>query len=398
MVGKSDDAPPVKPPVLPAKTPSKEKEDKQAMAAATKGMSQAMDMVNASTVGLNGEFKFAGVKPGTYYVHALYAGYTDSLDQFSDEDFASTDPAMRARIAQIPSVTVTGTDSAHAELRLERGAAISGRLLFDDGSPAVGWTLSVIKPGTPESASEAAQVAMNQALALNGAVQIAKSDDLGRFRITGLAAGDYAVRASMAAPSIGITANNILDGGSGISLIVYSGSTFNRADAKPLTVSAGDEYTGVEITIPDHSLHNITGHVYAKADAHTLNVGQVNLTSKSNPTLHLNAAIRDDGSFHFEYLPGGITYTLTTVEAADGKTTPATSPGFLGISLPNTEILRKYEKDSTDVLLADADIDSVRLTVAQTDWKPPVKKTEAPDVNLGDIFKSIIDAGSSNKP
>jgi hypothetical protein len=371
---------------------------KHAMDAATKGLNQALDMVNASTVGLNGEFRFAGVKPGTYYVHTIYAGYLDPFDQFSDEDFASADPAIRARIALIPTVTVTGTDSAHAELRLERGAAISGHILFDDGSPAAGWTLSVIKPGSPESATEEASVAMNQALAMSGAVQIAKSDDLGRFRITGLTGGDYALRATMAAPSIGITASNVADGGSGIKLVVYSGNTFSRADAKPLTVSAGEENSGAEIIVPSRSLHSITGHVCAKSDSHTLNVGQVILTSKSNPALHLMAAIRDDGSFHFEYLPGSINYTLTTSGAADGKITPATTPGFMGINLPNTEILHKYGTDTTDVLLRDLDIDSVRLTVAQTEWKPPARKPDAPDINLGDIFKGIIDAGSSDKP
>jgi hypothetical protein len=70
----------------------------------------------------------------------------------------------------------------------------------------------------------------------------------------------------------------------------------------------------------------------------------------------------------------------------------------MGINLPNTEILHKYGTDTTDVLLGDSDIDSVRLTVAQTEWKPPIKKPDTPDVNLGDIFKGIIDAGSSDKP
>jgi hypothetical protein len=381
----------------PAAQPLDE-DKKKAMAAASKGMTQALDMMNASTVGLNGEFKFAGVKPGTYYVHAIYSGYIDSFAQFSDEDFASTDPAIRARIAQIPTVTVSGTDSANAELSLERGAAISGRLLYDDGSPAAGWTLSVIKPGTPDSASEAATAAMNNALAISGAAQISKSDDLGRFRITGLIPGSYALRAFLNAPSIGITASNIGDGGSGINLAVYSGDTFSRADAKPLTVSAGEEYSGAEITISTHALHNITGHVYSKSDAHTLNTGSVALTSKSNPALHQVAAIRDDGSFHFEVLPGGITYTLTVEGAADGKNTPATTPGFMGINLPNTEILRKYGSDTADVLLGESDVDSVRLTVAPTDWKPSPKKPGAPDVNLGDLMKGIVDAGTADKP
>jgi hypothetical protein len=379
----------------PVKPPAEDK--KQAVAAATKGMTQALDMMNASTVGLDGEFKFAGVKPGTYYVHVLYPGYIDSYGQFSDADFTSTDPAIRARIAQVPTVTVTGTDSARAIVRIERGAAISGRILYDDGSPASGWVLSTIKPGSLDSGADAASVTMNQALAMSGATQLAKTDDLGHFRITGLAAGDYALRANLIATSIGITAANIGDGGSGINLAVYAGNTFDRATAKAISVSAGEEYTGADITIPDRSLHNITGHVYAKSDSHTLNVGQVTLTSKSNPALHLMAAIRDDGSFNFEYLPGGITYTVKVEDAADGKNSPDATPGFMGIRLPNPEILRKYGTDSTDVPLGDSNIDSVRLTVAQTDWKPSATKPGA-TVNPGDLLKGIIEAGSNGKP
>jgi hypothetical protein len=369
---------------------------KNALAAASKGMTQALDMLNSSTVGLDGEYKFAGVKPGTYYVHAIYAGYIDPFDQLTDEDFASTDPAIRARIAQIPTITVTGTDAAHAEVRLERGAAISGRILFDDGSPAVGWMLSVIKPGTADSAIDASAATMNQALAMSGAVQLAKSDDLGRFRITGLAAGNYALRADLMAMPIGVSGNNIGDGGSGIKLAVYSGSTFSRAEAKAIAVSAGEEFSGGDITVPDHALHNITGHVVAKSDAHTLNVGSVVLTTKSNPALNMTAAIRDDGSFHFEYLPKGTTYTLTVANAADGKNS-ATAAGFMGMNLPNPEILRKYGTDTTDVLLGDSDVDSVRLAVAETDWKPSPKKPGTVDAGIGDLLNGIVSAASSDK-
>jgi hypothetical protein len=389
-------------PVTPAKqsTPTKPlaEDKKQALAVASKGMNQALDMMNASTVGLDGEFKFAGVKAGTYYVHAIYAGYIDPFDRFTDEDFASTDPAVRARIAQIPTVTVTGTDSAHAELLLERGAAISGRILFDDGSPASGWMITAIKPGTKDSAAEAASAAMKQALAMSGATQVAKSDDLGHFRITGLAADEYALRATMTAPSIGITARNIGDGDSGINLAVYTGNTFSRADAKPFAVGVGQEYGGVEIMIPSHSLHSISGHVYAKSDTHTLNVGLINLTNKNDPAVHQSAAVRDDGSFHFDYLPGGITYTLTVEGAADGKNAPATTTGFMGMNLASPEILRKYGTDTVDVSLGDSNADSISMTVAQTDWKPSEKKSDTPSVNLGGLFKGIIDAGAGDKP
>jgi hypothetical protein len=380
----------------PAKPLTEDK--RKALAAASKGMTEALDMVNATTVGLDGEFSFAGVKPGTYYVHAIFPGYIGPFDRFSEADFSSNDPAMRAKIAQIPTVTVSGTDAAHAELRLERGAAITGRILFDDGNPASGWIVTVIKPGTPESGSEGVSVAMSQALAMSGAVQLAKSDDTGRFRITGLRAGDYALRASLTATPIGVNGTNIGDGGSGISLVVYTGSTFNRAEARAIEVVASQEVTGADITIHTNALHNINGHVVAKADAHTLNVGSVVLTAKSDPALHMTAAIRDDGSFHFEYLPKSTTYTLTVEDAADGKNKPDASIGLMGLHLPEPEILRKYGSDSAEVTLGESDVNSVQLSVAQTDWKPSPKKPGAGDSNLGDLLNGLMGATSGEKP
>jgi hypothetical protein len=373
-----------------ATPPKPQTEDqKKALAAASRGMDQVTDMLNSSTVGLDGSYSFAGVKPGTYYLHAIYTGYIDPFSQFTDEDFASTDPAVRARLAQIPTVTVTGTDSAHLDLRLVRGAAISGRILYDDGTPAVGWSLSVIKPKSTDDPNEAMAAAMAPALAMMGIGQPSKTDDRGSFRIAGLAAGEYALRASLTATPTGISGSNMGDAGSGINLIVYTGDTFTRADAKPIKLIAGDEISGIDITVPSHKLHNIAGHVVAKSDGHTLNVGQVALTVKDNPATHVTAAIRDDGSFHFEDLPGNITYTLTVADAADGRNDGPAS-NFMGISMPNPEILRKYGIDTTTVLLTDADVDSVTLSVAQTDWKPPATKPKPINVNPGDLIKGML--------
>jgi hypothetical protein len=110
----------------------------------------------------------------------------------------------------------------------------------------------------------------------------------------------------------------------------------------------------------------------------------------------MTAAIRDDGSFHFEYLPKGTTYTLTVANAADGKNGSAAA-GFMGMNLPNPEILRKYGTDTTDVLLGDSDDDSVRLTVAETDWKPSPKKPGAADASIGDLLNGIVSVASSDK-
>lgn len=360
---------------------------KRAGSAAAKSMNQAMDMLNASTVGMDGEYSFAGVKPGTYYVHVMFAGYIDPLDQFSDDDLASTESAVRARIAaRVPTITISGTESSHVDLRLDRGASVSGRVLFDDGSPAAGWIVSTVAPKSPEDLSPLAATALTQQLAL-GTSSIAKTDDLGRYRISGLPGGSYALRTTLNASPIGISATNMADGGSNINLVVYSGNTFVRSDAKAFSVNVGDDRPGVDLIIPDRKLHSIVGHVYAKSDDHTLNVGDISLTSKEEPTLALTAAVRDDGSFRYNYLPSG-TYTLKVKNAADGQTTGSTS--FMGISMPKQEILHKYGTDSTEIILNDADIDSVRFTLAQTDWTPPAKKPGSGDVDPGALLGNML--------
>jgi hypothetical protein len=371
-------------------------EQKKAMAAAARSMDQVTDMLFGSTVGLDGSYSFAGVKPGTYYVHAIVPGYIDPFSQFSAEDFDSADPAIRARIAQLAKVTITGTDGVRVDLRLERGAAVSGRILYDDGAPASGWTISVIKPKSIEDPGEATMEAMSQALAMTGVAQIFKTDDLGRYRISGLAPGDYVVRASLRATGVGISATNMGDGGSGINLSVYSGDTFTRANARAVHLTSGDELPGVDISVPSRALHNISGHVYAKSDSHTLNVGNVALTSKDNPALTLVAAIRDDGSFLFEYLPAG-TYTVKVQNAADGRNDGPAS-NVMGMRLPNPEILRKYATDSTDVVLADADIDSVPFNLAQTDWTPPAKKPRPIDITPGSLVNGMLNGSDDSKP
>lgn len=364
---------------------------KKALAEAEKGMNQVMDMMGASTVGLDGKFSFAGVKPGTYYVHAIYEGYLDPFSRFSDDDLISTDLAVRARLAQIPTVTVSGADSAHADISLDRGASISGRILYDDGSPASGWTISVVNKKDLDKVSELTAAAMNPALAMSGAAPLFKTDDLGNYRVSGIAAGEYVVSATLSAPPIGINATNIMDGGGTINLIAYSGDTFSRTGAKSIALSAGEEHAGADMTIPARSLHSIVGHIYAKSDGHTLNMGQVELTSKDDPALRRTAAIRDDGSFHFEYLPGSSTYTIKVVEAEEGKNI-AGANSFLGMNIPKQEIQHKYGSDTTDVMLGATDIDTVRLNVAQTNWTPSVNKPGDADTSPANVLNGILSA------
>ena len=338
-------------------------EQKRTLASATRNMDRATDLLNASTVGLDGAYSFAGVKPGTYFVHAMFPGYIDDYAQFTDADFASTDAAIRARIAALPTVTVNGTDAARADLRLVRGGALSGRVLYDDGTPAAGWAVWALRPDGPDTVDDALPPAIQKQMAVESGGPVTTVDDRGNFRIAGLAGGKYVLRASEAAAPIGVGMGNLNQAGSGIRLAVYAPGTFARSGAKTVSITQGEEHVGADITIPDRHLHSLVGHVYAANDNHALNKGDVSLTARADPSLHLKAPVRDDGSFHFDYLPGDAAYTLSVANAADA-TYKTGGSSFLGISVAVPQVRQSYESATQDVLLGKDDNNTVRFSLA----------------------------------
>ncbi len=76
------------------------------------------------------------VPPGSYYVVAAKAGYLSPRAFAEDVDNAEPQPAAGQPPIVIPRVDVQADQTASIEIRLERGAAISGTVRFDDGSPA----------------------------------------------------------------------------------------------------------------------------------------------------------------------------------------------------------------------------------------------------------------------
>ena len=356
----------------PMPTPQQTDEQKRQRAAASRSMSQATDLLNASTVGMDGAYRFVGVKPGTYFVHVAYPGYVDEYTQFTDADFASSDPAIRARIAALPTVTVNGTDTANVDLRLIHGAAISGRVLYDDGKPAVGWAVWALHPGSVDT-DEVVNPGIQKQVALEAGEPVTTTDDRGDFRIAGLAAGKYLLRANLFATPVGVGIGNLNQAGSGIRLAVYAPATFQLATARPVSITQGEEHAGTDITVPARTLHALVGHVYAAADNHPLNKGDVLLTSKSDPSLHGKAPIRDDGSFHFDYLPGDTTYTLSVADAADA-TYKSSGASFLGISASIPEVKQAYAPATQDVVLGKDDNTSIRFSLT-----PAAKSAEMRD-------------------
>ena len=89
------------------------------------------------------------------------------------------------------------------------------------------------------------------------------TDDLGRYRLTGLQSREYMVEVVLQLQQMNFASAPGESGGSSsinnvASLSFYSGSATRKADAKPFKLSANEENSGEDITIPLAKLHTIT--------------------------------------------------------------------------------------------------------------------------------------------
>ena len=268
---------------------------------------------------LDGSFALTKVKPGAYYVVVEKQGYVKPRDIFTKKQIDDPSPEMRALIASaLPRVTVEGGHTDQAEVRLERGAALSGTLLYDDGSPAGELGIQLLHKD-----ASGKWVPVKNSSSFNLRTQ---TDDRGFFRIASLLGDEYKVEADLRlSQSKTVTQPGANDGNimqfvmqsDFFTLSFYGTGTPLVDDAKPVKLLAGQELTGQDMMLPISKLHKLTGRVAAGPDAHLVNAANVALfTRVDNKQLATSEISRDDGLFHFEFVPDG-DYILRVTDARD---------------------------------------------------------------------------------
>jgi hypothetical protein len=160
-------------------------------------------------------------------------------------------------------------------------------------------------------------------------------------------------------------------------LVIYAPATFHKAEAKPVTVSAGQELSGADLTINLAGMHSVSGRVVSAEDEHGINSGTVELTDASDKDMVRSAGVDAAGNFTVGFVPPG-TYNLTISDAADTQPAKEQPTGLFRMSVPDT--VRSYEDGKQSVVVTDSDV--VGLSVALT----PSKSTK-PSVNLNDLLK-----------
>jgi len=237
---------------------------------------------------------------------------------------------------------------------MQRGGTISGRIVWEDGSPAAGLTVQAV--------STDANVALPTALAAiqsPGVQTSAATDDRGGFRVSGLPSGNYVVMTVIQNRAVG----GFQRGGPPTAIRVYGSGFFHKADAKPINVRAGDERSDVRMVIDLHALRTVTGHATANSPGLSVASGRVSLTDSTDTTLQMQGTIDANGQFVVKYVPPG-TYTL---QVSGASTTPGSQFGNRGPRGTGSTPGVSFQPFSQPVTVGDTDLSgvAVALTASQ---------------------------------
>jgi hypothetical protein len=243
-----------------------------------------------------------------------------------------------------------------ANIALDRGAVIAGKLQWDDGTPATGVNVSVQSTNSAAGApTDLTRVVSQLGGGFGGGVGgFQTSDDRGYFRVTGLAPGSYWVRATMMTPAA--------DPGSGMvqrmsSIVMYAPGKVRQSEAQVITLKSGDERDDVQFVLDLSVLHSVSGHVGA-TDQGNVAAGVVRLTDSQDASLSRIAMIQPDGSFVVQWVPAG-TYTLAVSNASN-----VASQGFGRRGQNNSSSGTSYAPFQESLTVTDTDVSGVGVTLS----------------------------------
>jgi protocatechuate 3,4-dioxygenase beta subunit len=271
--------------------------------------------------GTDGRFSIDGITPGRYEMYAERSGY-GSKSYGVDEQSA------------ILTLTV-GHSIKDLIFRLERNAAISGRVVDENGTPAQGISVEAVERYTSHGK-----------VSVSGSGS-AETNDLGEYRIFDLRPGCYYIRATVNAggtqtwPDGFALVGSILGSIDGYVPSFYGGSAdISRATA--VDVKSGDEVSGVDLSLTQERSYRMTGQVVNGVTGSPAAGAKIIVVDRDDPNSISDRRMTDangkSGSFELRGLtPGNY---LVYGQESEGQT-----------QLAGVE----------DVAVVDADVTSIRV-------------------------------------
>ena len=334
---------------------------------------------------LDGTFRVLHVPPGEYAVITLAAGYLSPLDGVGVSDSEAIDSLLREKA---PLVRISGRETARVDIELLRGAILSGKVVYADGSPATGLRVllqyieTTKREGQTESRPDSG--AMMRGMFEH---QTPKTDDQGHFRVSGIPGGSYRL-AVIQNFEVGLNLGQEMFADLNPSippsnkLTVYSGNTFHQKDAKIYELRPGDIVDGIEIVLPLTGLHSVQGVATGK-DGAQLNFGSVSLSDTADSNIKFHTNIRAGGEFRFSGIPEGI-YEIKIIGGQIVENPPNVEFDEEQMAAVQARFkpLRAFAATIVSVTVQTTDVDDLTVTLADMklpERTVPVADPETPD-------------------
>lgn len=328
-----------------------------------------------SRVGMDGSYTFEHLSPGEYAVVAVLPGYLNPFDGVTITPNAGdtiTDQVWKHE-SERGAIKINSGEAVKLDIELQRGAAISGHVFYSDGAPAAQVVVEAQNIDADKTKTNPGEASIDlSGLVREAARQSLSTDDVGHFRLSGLHPGSYrivAIELSKDRANDGFENSGAID--DPLAVRVYAGDTLHRKAAKTYDLRAGEETTGIDITIPLEAFHSVRGHVSA-VDGRSINMADLMLTDPSDDTFSMSTKLQADGSFNFPSVPMG-TYTLSSKNARIGEapTTPAKDFYDTVNLIPKTA----FGDSAQSIVVADADQADVNISLMEA---PMPKATASP--------------------
>lgn len=183
---------------------------------------------------------------------------------------------LAEELSVLIEVEIDGARNADVLIRARRGGAITGRVTSEDGEPVAGAQLRLfrLRRGRPERVAltwEPRGVERKHPAA----------DSRGVYRIAGLPAGEYLVRASES--DLGAAGGEGEAYGDGSLVVSYFPSAASIKDAAPVRVYEGRDADGVDIRIHDRPARKLGGTVTLKRGAGPVARAEIKVSRRDEP-------------------------------------------------------------------------------------------------------------------
>ena len=241
----------------------------------------------------DGRFGFGQVAPGTYRVDAQKAG------------LAPPDETSRT-----PAITVVAGQATDVTLQLQKGAAITGKVFDPTGEPLTDARVMVLRRMPMPAGGRRGLPPIPRLIP--APTQGAQTNDLGEFRVSGLAAGEYFVAVSpRSLATFGPAASNPVrdrkTARTTLPTTYYPGTTDQDA-AQPIAVAAGAEVGNIFLTLQAVPAYRVSGIVVDEdgkpvGDAMVMLMGDPRSGAMIGPAG--NSISRADGQFDIDEVPAG---------------------------------------------------------------------------------------------